>query len=101
MSNHSSDGMPPEFTEAMIKKMYGSNNAFSKDSERLGATNIFPEGKLTETDEGEIMISIGHHKDKVIIDFGMKPIKWIGFTPLQARQIAELLISHADKGEKA
>jgi hypothetical protein len=85
MSNHSSyAGPPPEY--------------FGKYKDpKLGATGQFPEGKITEEDEGEIRIAIGHQPGKVIMDFGEKPIKWIGFNPVQTRQIAILLIEHANE----
>ena len=63
---------------------------------KLGATGRFPEGKLTSTDEGEIRIAIGHTGGKVVIDFG-KPTAWIGFTPAQARQIANDILKHAEE----
>lgn len=36
----------------------------------LGATGEFPEGKLTEVDEGELKFAVGYMKGKVVIDFG-------------------------------
>lgn len=84
MSNHA-DGPPPEYMEAFFKQ----------HQDKLGATGQFPEGKITEEDEGEIRISIGHAPGKVIMDFGEKPIKWIGFNPVQAKQIAMSLLEHA------
>lgn len=56
----------------------------------LGATGQFPEGKVSPGDEGEIQIAVGVQGGKVFLNFG-KPVAWIGFTPRQARQIAESL----------
>lgn len=62
----------------------------------LGATGEFPNGKLTDDDEGEIAIGITTKDDVVIIDFG-KPIAWIGFSKEQAKEIGELLIKKATR----
>ena len=84
MAHHSSN-MDPRFFEKL----------FTAKPE-LGPTGQFPEGKLTDSDEGEIRIGITHMNGKVVIDFG-KPTAWIGFTAEQADGIAELLKKHADK----
>lgn len=60
----------------------------------LGATGNFPDGKITDDDEGEIRIGITRKDDTVVIDFG-KPIAWIGFTKEQAKEIGETLIRRA------
>jgi hypothetical protein len=60
----------------------------------LGATGNFPDGKLNESDEGEIMVGVTSAEDRVILNFG-KPVHWIGFTKEQAKQIAESLIKHS------
>jgi len=78
MAHHSADtSFPPEFLRSM-----------------LGPTGKFPDGKLTDSDEGEIAIAVGSKDGKVVIDFG-KPTAWIGFTPAQANDIADLLRKHA------
>lgn len=66
--------------------------------QKIGATGQFPEGKLDESDEGEIRIAIGRKDGKVVIDFGT-PVKWIGFTPKLARQLAELIRQQSYKAE--
>jgi len=60
----------------------------------LGATNQFPQGKLTPEDEGEIRIAIGQKDGKVVVDFG-KPIAWVGFDPEQAESFADTIRDHA------
>lgn len=63
--------------------------------EPLGATNRFPEGKLTKNDEGEIRLVIAETKEgKVIIDFGTQ-VTWIGFSPEQAVALADSIHSKA------
>jgi len=60
----------------------------------IGPTGKFPQGRLTDNDEGELRVAIGQKDGKVVIDFG-KPVAWIGFDPEQAEQIAETLRQHA------
>jgi hypothetical protein len=55
---------------------------------QLGATGQFPEGKLGGEDEGEIRLAVGVHEGNVVVNFG-KPVAWIGFSPQQARELAE------------
>jgi hypothetical protein len=83
MAHHSSEGLPPEFRAFFGKTVPG-----------LGATGQFPLGKITDNDEGELRMAVTHHEGKVVIDFG-KPTAWIGFTPEQADDIADLLRKHA------
>lgn len=56
----------------------------------LGPTGAFPDGKLTENDEGELRIGITSHKGSVVLNFG-KPVQSIGMTPKQARGLIRLL----------
>lgn len=67
---------------------------------RLGATGDFPEGKLTQHDEGEIRIAVTHKDGKVVLAFGTA-VAWVGFTPKQARAVAELLRQHSYKAAEA
>jgi hypothetical protein len=62
----------------------------------LGATGRHPNGKLTDNDEGEIKVAIAADPARgvVVIDFG-KPTAWIGFTPDQASDIADMLHAKA------
>jgi hypothetical protein len=61
----------------------------------LGPTGEFPDGKLDETDEGELQIGITHREGQVILAFG-KSIAWLGFPPAQARAMAAAFLQHAD-----
>lgn len=63
----------------------------------LGKTGLYPEGKVCPEDEGEIQIAIGSDPERsvVILDFGAKPINWLGLNPQQAVDIATSLIKQA------
>jgi hypothetical protein len=102
MSNHSNSNDPAmsehikkqveEFESKMDKKL-------AESIERnLGPTGKFPQGKLTNNDQGEIKIAIGRKDGVVVMDFG-SPTAWIGFPPRDAREIAAVLIKHAEEIE--
>ena len=59
--------------------------------ESPGATGLFPEGKIKPDDKGEIQFIIAHHEGKVILDFGKRPICWIGMSPEQADEICKAI----------
>jgi hypothetical protein len=59
-----------------------------------GALGEFPEGKLTEADEGAIQFAIGEKDGKVVIDFGT-PVHWLGMTSQQAAEFASILFKRA------
>ena len=61
----------------------------------LGATGEFPEGQLTEQDEGELKFAVGYTEGKVVIDFGT-PVSWVGMHPNQAKEFARLILKHAN-----
>jgi len=63
---------------------------------RFGPTGEFPRGKHDESDEGELQIGVRVEKSIVVVNFG-KPIAWLGMPPAQARELAQLLLSNADK----
>jgi hypothetical protein len=105
MAHHSSEQFNSEFPEEFgemisdkIDKRLGSKIAelIETQKENFGATGKFPQGKLNDSDEGEIRLGISNFKGKVIMNFG-KPTAWIGFDPKQARDIAEMLLKHADR----
>lgn len=83
MSHHSTKD-----TNEILKQMAEEND--------LGSTNNFPEGKLTENDEGEIKLAVGITNGKIIMNFG-EPVSWIGFNADQAIDIAIALLSQAAK----
>lgn len=69
-------------------------------AEQLGPTGKFPDGKLTENDEGELLFAIGAIKGKVVLNFGT-PIASAGFSPEQAKEIGQALIRRAEECELA
>lgn len=66
--------------------------------ERLGPTGKFPDGKLNPTDRGEIAIAVGAEQGNVVLNFGV-PTIWIGLPPTQAREVAAMMVKHADSIE--
>jgi hypothetical protein len=62
----------------------------------LGATGEFPEGKINDTDEGELKLAVSARKGVVIMEFG-KSIEWIGFGPDDVDEIILVLKKYADE----
>ncbi len=62
--------------------------------QRIGKTGRFPQGKLREDDQGEVMFAVGSERGKVVIQFA-EPTKWVGMDPQQAMNLASALIKHA------
>lgn len=62
----------------------------------IGATGTFPQGKLSDDDQGGLKMAIAYDRlDGIVrVEFG-KPVAWLGLPPPQARQLAELLLRHA------
>jgi len=62
----------------------------------IGATGEYPEGKLNETDEGELQMAITTDvHGNIRIDFG-KPVHWFAMSPLHAKKLGEMLIARAN-----
>lgn len=109
MSHHAED-FDPKMSEAMREFIKGvpeqESEIFKRfearcvEAERkLGATGKFPEGKLTDMDEGEIAFAVFHKDGKVILDFGTQ-VTWMGMNPGQAVELGKLLLKHAKKARK-
>lgn len=81
---HHAQQPDPEMTDRMRERFEELKELQS------GATGRFPEGKLTEADEGEIRFQIGYQSGKVVMDFG-QPTAWIGMSPQQAKELAHML----------
>ena len=67
-----------------------------KKTINLGPTGAFPEGKLTDTDEGELAFAIYHIKGKVVLEFNSQ-VKWLGMNAGQAIEMGKALIKHGKK----
>ena len=63
---------------------------------RLGATGRYPDGKLDNSDQGEILFDVKSCKenDRVFLTFG-EPITGIGFTYEQAMALADDMLAKA------
>jgi hypothetical protein len=63
---------------------------------QFGATGQFPQGKLNDTDEGEIKIGVAYDKidGVVLVEFG-KSVAWLGLPPPEAVELGKLLLRHA------
>lgn len=77
---HHSD-QPPDFLPKELLK-------------ELGATHRFPEGRLTDADEGELTFAVTVRSGKVVVAFG-KPVSWFGMGADQADLLADLLRQRA------
>jgi hypothetical protein len=60
--------------------------------ENIGPTGEFPDGKVTEEDEGGIKFGVAADKYRglVHIDFG-KPIQWLAMTAKEAANLGQML----------
>ena len=98
MSHHSSkpDEEMSDFMKDMLNEITPETIENLTRPINLGPTGKFPDGKLTEADEGEIEFSIFGKDGKVVIEFG-SPVHWVGMTPPQAAAVAEALLKHARK----
>lgn len=66
----------------------------------FGATGKFPQGKVQDSDEGELRMGVAYDKLNGIVrvEFG-KPVAWLGLPPPEARQLAQLLLANAAKSQ--
>src|SRR5262249_37071389 len=92
----------PEWTEDDFKRakhlgpdmLPELHEAIKEDRSKPGPTGKFPEGKIHESDEGELGIAIGFYEGNVIINFGT-PVKWFGLPPEEALNLGALIIAKA------
>lgn len=61
---------------------------------KIGPTGNFPGGIANKHDDGQIIHSLKHVNNLVIWEFGTA-VKWMGFTPDEADQLADVLKKHA------
>ena len=97
MDHHSQQPMSDENKSLLEQQLEMLTQA--KKQLELGATGKFPQGKLTENDEGELQFAVTTYRGQVIINFG-KPIEWAGLNPDQARMLADALNHRAREAEK-
>jgi hypothetical protein len=62
--------------------------------DKLGPTGKFPQGKLNESDEGELIVALSSEKNMVRIDFGT-PCAWVCLPPDDALAFAYAIIGRA------
>jgi len=67
-------------------------------SSPLGATGEFPEGKIDDSDQGELAlgIKVDHEKNVVIMNFGTRVV-WVGIPKEQALEMGQSLIDKANE----
>ena len=87
MSNHAEN---PEQMRSLIEKFQ------QEAGEPIGATKRFPEGKLTNDDEGELRFAVSTQANKIIVEFG-KPVAWLGLTKELALQLSDILKQRASE----
>ena len=88
----------PEDNDA-LREFWMSIPAKEYADMKLGATGMFPEGKLVDSDEGEIRFGVTHKDGKVVFDFGTT-VRWFAMSPGQAIELANTIKKHALLGRK-
>lgn len=63
----------------------------------LGGTGNFPDGKMSDDDQGELLMQLTVAEGVLRVDFN-KEVGMIGFDPVSARKMAERLIVFAETG---
>ena len=83
------------------KRLSAQLESMYLEHKTLGATGRHPEGKLTPKDDGEIAFAVYEKEGKVVLDFGDKPVSWVGMSPEQASEVGRLLMKRAKKARRA
>lgn len=94
---HHSSHQDPEMDQR-LREMFEDAGAVREGGDelvKLGATGRFPGGKLTDQDEGEVQFRVGYLDGKIVLDFG-QPVTWVGCSPEQAKDLARILLKHAN-----
>jgi len=60
--------------------------------EQAGATGNFPKGKLCEDDQGELNMRFSIKDNILIINFGEKPVQWIGLDKQGIKEVITRLL---------
>jgi hypothetical protein len=97
VAHHSSQHDP--FMRAVFEQALPNDQALPRldratDIPVPGPTGVFPRGKLTAHDEGEIRMGVAAVNGAVVLDFGSR-VSWVGMTPDQADAMAESLRAKA------
>lgn len=66
----------------------------SDDDLTPGATGKFPFGKLSDDDEGELVVAVSSMEGMVRIEFG-KPVAWVCLPPDKAIEFASVVVARA------
>lgn len=68
-------------------------NLEEPEGERLGATGNFPLGQIGPSDQGELAVAVAvdRRNNRIHMDLGPSPIKWISMTTAEARAFADAL----------
>ena len=53
--------------------------------------NKYPDGKMSEDDEGQLVIQVKDHEQRVLVGFN-KLITWLGFDTEQATEFANCIL---------
>ena len=61
--------------------------------------NEFPDGKLNEEDEGELITAIGIENGRVMVQWP-QPITWVAFDPDKADEFADTLKRRAQEARE-
>lgn len=65
----------------------------------LGSTGNYPDGKISEYDDGELRFAILSKNKNVMIVFG-KPVEWLEFSKDKAKELVVGLIKQIELCEK-
>lgn len=83
--------------EKTLSEIIADLNDGKKVENNLGATGNFPDGKVINSDNGGINFAMGIHDNSLIMNFGEKPINWIGFTKEETIKMIESLSELVEK----
>jgi hypothetical protein len=87
-----------EIAKDIIQSILNKHNLSVED--KIGATNDYPEGKMTGDDEGGLKMRVGIKDNRVIVDFG-KDVTWLGLDSKGAIELGNILIDRANQIKKS
>lgn len=64
-------------------------------AQQPGPTGEYPEGELSEDDEGELQLRVHHAQGNVVIEFG-KSITWLALPHDEVPQFLQIIADHAE-----